>query len=368
MSYRCANPDCAYAETGVCARRIEFANPEEQCEDLRAGRDAAPDSATEKPISLRPEPDIASNVELPQDPGRFWSGFALGAEEAGSMLWDPAARLFTLMGGKDRGKTSFLTAVYILLANGFVSGFPYRFCGSRSLHGFQRLADPAIKWKGGEERVVPRTTQATYRQPSFLHLAFKERGHDALHVTNTLLTDMPGEWFERWGDGGASALPETLDFLPRTDGFIVVLDASRALTDRTYRKEVRYLLDRTIALCHESPIPQRPVALVLTKYDMIAAQAPIPGLTARKDPEGWGPLTAALRSLVTALKDLPEGTPWDIFPTAAFSRPSAQPVGVLSPLAFLLRSTTKVAPTQPSMALPRNFDGDFFRVFREDAT
>lgn len=366
MSYRCANEDCVYAETGVCARLAEFPDPEKQCVDLRLGRDAAGAGASEPPAPLTPQQELTADVELPQNPGRFWSGFALGAEEAGFMLWDPAARLFTIMGGKDRGKTSLLTAAYILLANGFVNAFPYRFCGSRSLHGFQRLADPAFKWKGDEQRVVPRTTQSNYRQPSFLHLALKARMHGPTTTTNVLLTDMPGEWFERWGDDGASALPETLDFLPRTDGFLVVVDAPKALADKVYRKEVRYLLERVVAFARASPRTQRPLALVLTKYDKIAKDVPIPSASLRKDPAEWGLLAATLRTLVTALDDLPTGTEWDVFPTAAFSRPSAQPVGVLAPLAFLLAHTTRFAPIQPLPA-PREFKGDFFQVFRDEA-
>jgi hypothetical protein len=181
-----------------------------------------------------------------------------------------------------------------------------------------------------------------------------------------LLTDMPGEWFEKWGDSGVAALPETLDFLPRTDGFLVVLDAPKAVADKVYRKEVRYLLERVVAFAGASRRPQRPVALVLTKFDNIAKDVPIPSADVRKDPANWGPLTAMLRTLVTALNDLPAGTPWDVFPTAAFSRPSAQPVGVLAPLAFLLAHTTRFAPMQP-LSAPREFKGDFFQVFRDEA-
>jgi hypothetical protein len=366
MSYRCTNEDCVYAETGVCARLAEFPDPEQQCVDLRLGRAIAGAGTSEIPAPLTPEHELPADVQLRREAGRFWSGFALGAEEAGSMLWDPAARLFTIMGGKDRGKTSLLTAAYILLANGLVNAFPYRFCGSRSLHGFQRLADPAFKWKGDEQRVVPRTTQSTYRQPSFLHLVLKARVYGPAAATNVLLTDMPGEWFEKWGDNGVAALPETLDFLPRSDGFMIVVDAPKALADKVYRKEVRYLLERVVAFANASPSPPRPIAVVLTKYDMIARDVRIPDAAARKHAVNWGRLATTLRSLVTALDELPAGTPWDVFPTAAFSRPSAQPVGVLAPFAFLLKHTTQFAPMQPLPA-PRDFKGDFFQVFRDEA-
>ncbi|MEZ4301071.1 MAG: hypothetical protein R3B70_39410 [Polyangiaceae bacterium] len=345
-------------------RRAEFPNPEEQCPDLRAGRQAATQAAPPTPLST-PAPPPAAEIEPELEAGRFWSGFALGAEEAGALLWAPETRLFTLMGGRDRGKTCWLTAAYILLANGFTDGFPYRFCGSRSLHGFQRLSDPAFKWSGPHDRILPRTTQASLRQPSFLHLAFKPRSYSVKRTTHVLLTDMPGEWFQNWADDGSRALPETLEFLPRTDGFLLAVDAQQAVADRAYRKDVRYLLDRTVALAQHSQAVRRPIAIVLTKYDAIVKKVPVPSLTSRKDPAAWGPLEPSLRSLVTALGDLPSGTPWDIFPTAAFSRPAAQPVGVLAPLAFLLDTTTRPMPLEPRSA-PREYRGDFFEVFRSE--
>lgn len=371
MSYRCDNTDCAYPETGVCPRKAEFPDPETQCIDLRRGREAAGTVSPAKPSV--PPPPTASSAEEPAtelDPptmaGRFWSGFALGGEEAGAMLWDPSARLFTLIGGEKRGKTSFLTALYIQLANGFTREFPWRFCGSRSLRGFQRLTDKAFEWKGGTAPIVPRTTHGNYRQPSFLHAAFRPRTYADAKTTQVLLTDMPGEWFDKWIDFGSQGLPETLEFLPRSDGFLVAIDAPGVISDRAYREDVRYTLDRLVTFLTAMDGSRAPIALVLTKYDLILEKVPIPAADERRQPAVWGLLRASLASFFQALDALPAGTHWDIFPTAAFSRPLAQPVGVLAPLHFLLKQTTCVAPMAP-ITIPGEFRGNFFEVFREEA-
>jgi Double-GTPase 2 len=367
MAYRCANPDCAYPETGVCARRAEFADPESQCVDLRRGRQASVVllAPPEKPAGpARPSEPVAEPA-VPAD--RFWSGMALGGEDAGAMLWDSRTRLFTLMGGEDRGKTCLLTALYIQMANGFTSGFPWRFCGSRSLQGFQQLADKAFEWKGGETRIVPRTTQSSFRQPSFLHLALRRRERRDASMTQVLLTDLPGEWFERWTDHGTQALLDTLEFLPRSDGFMLAVDAPKLLRDRVYTNDLGLLAERLTAFLGTVVGRPRPIAVVLTKYDEVLRHVPIPAPEHRRDAVAWGKLGRGLGPLFAALAAVPQGTPWEVFPTAAFSRPAAQPVGVLAPFCFLLEHTTLIEPLVP-LVVPRVYRGSYFEVFREEGS
>lgn len=367
MGYRCPNPDCAYPEAGKCVRG--FDTPETECEDLRPvlhgiGVKAAP-STPPPPLDETQSP---KSTPVPQDlgyEGNFWSGYALGGDEAGSFLWDPRTLLFTVVGGKDRGKTCLLTAFYIQLANGFTADFPYRFCGSRSLEGFRRLSDSAFAWQGGEERILPRTTNSSFRQPSFLHLALK-RDNPATHLygpaQHVLLTDMPGEWFESWVDHGSEGLPERLDFLQRSDGILLTLDTPRLLRDRTYRKDSIYLFDRIVEFQKQNPRVRRAVAVVLTKYDRVVSALGFPK-TDRKQPEQWGALAPTITKLLASHHPISE-VPFDIFPCAAFSRPSQVPVGALAPFRFLLECTMARAPIEP-IAVPVNAEGRFFGMFRE---
>ncbi|MEP7122660.1 MAG: hypothetical protein ABJE95_17180 [Byssovorax sp.] len=372
-SYRCKNPDCAYSDTGVCARATEFSDPETECDDLQNGRAQPNDGAPDTRVSIYPsvaalEPAIqdgGSESDARIEPSRFWSGSALGGEEAGEFLWDPRSKLFTIMGGEDRGKTCFLTAFYIQLANGYTAGFPWRFCGSRSLQGFQRLTDPAFDWQGGEKPIVPRSTQSSFRQPSFLHVALKRDGSRHALPTHLILTDMPGEWFDTWIDMGSSGLPDTLEFLPRSDGFLLVIDAPAVLTNREYRKNVSYLLDRLIAFLGLSTSSAAPIAVVLAKYDKIAHQASLPEGDMRRDAKQWGILESRLAALFKRLDELPPNIPWNVFPCAAFSQPGAQPVGVLAPFAFLLEETMRL-DSLPPMTIEPEYRGSFFEVFRGD--
>jgi hypothetical protein len=370
MAYRCANQDCAFAETGVCARKAEFADPPLQCVDLQEGKRRAaalspPNPSPESNLHERRASDFnGSEAAKSGEAGRFWSGLALGSDEAGWLLGDPRTRLFTVIGGQNRGKTCLLTAFYIQLANGFTADFPWNFCGSRSLDGFQRLANPAFDWEGGEERIVPRTTHSSFRQPSFLHLALKRRTHARTRALHVLLTDMPGEWFERWMDVGSQGFSETLEFMPRSDAFMVMLDAPKLLVDRNYKNDQEYLLARLVEFNRQFGGVHRPIALVLTKYDQIAKEVPIPPVEARNNPDLWGSLRSPLGSMTRVLKDLPEAIPWKIFPCAAFSRPSALPVGVLAPFDFLLEQTSKFQTPLPTSSQPR-FNGRFLSMFRE---
>ena len=370
-SYRCKNLDCAYAETGVCARKAEFPEPETQCVDLQEGRTKLEGPAEQRasvPPSAAavvvPAPDAIAEAGTTIETSRFWSGSALGSDEAGAILWDPCSKLFTIIGGEDRGKTCFLTAFYIQLANGYTAGFPWRFCGSRSLQGFQNLTDSAFAWEGGESRIIPRTTQGSFRQPSFLHVALKPDTHHHAHPTHMLLTDMPGAWFERWIDTGSEGLPETLEFLPRSDGFLMILDAPELLTSRPYQKNVIYLLDRLIAFLRLPTSTPKPIAIVLTKYDKIAKTASLPEGEMRREAAHWGPLASRLVTLFQRLKDLPMNAPWNVFPCAAFSQPGAQPVGVLAPFTFLLEEAMRLEPLPP-VAIEHSYRGSFFEVFRE---
>jgi len=377
MATRCSNLDCAYPDAGKCARG--FDDPGAQCGDWQTALIAAGSLAKPRTTPSTPPPaaqpaaanateasEEAASVEIDAGyDGNFWSGYALGGDEAASLLWDPRPLLFTIVGGTHRGKTCLLTAFYIQLVNGLTGDFPYRFCGSRSFEGFQRLANPAFAWKGGEERIVPRTTASSFRQPSFLHLALKQtRPAEKLYdpPQHVLFTDMPGEWFDTWIDLGDAALQGSLEFLPRTDGVLLTLDAPRLMNDGAYRRNSLYLFDRLVGFLTSGGFSRRPLAIVLTKYDKVVGEVGLPKGD-RRDPAAWGQLQTSIRKFRVKLDETPQ-IPWDIFPCAAFWRPTAAPLGVLDPFDFLLRETTRRRPMD-TIAAPRDVESRYMCMFRE---
>lgn len=371
MRSPCANLECSYQDTGECARRTEFPDPEAQCIDLRRGRGVSGMvPAPVPPINqeLEPTPDCSSPSN---DPFRFWSGLALGSEEAAALLWNPQTKLITIAGERDSGKTCLLTALYIQMANGFTNDIPYRFAGSHTLRGFQALSDKAFQWQGGETRILPRTTQSNHRNASFLHLSLGDLKTKNTLPWHLLLTDMPGEWFQNWIGHGQTSFRDALEFMPRSDGFVLTVDVHRLNQDRIYRRNQSYLITRIATLLRESQIHRRPVALVLTKFDRLPKDAvrAIPPPGERLDAGRWGSLQNSIRPLLEQLHDLPTQTPRAVFPCAAFARPSGQPLGVFEPFVFVLKYATVHYPIVPSEPPIREFKDPkrsrYFMMFQE---
>lgn len=354
MSGRCTNPECGYPDT-PCLRRAEFADWERECPELQAALGPATVSPTEPP----PEhvPAAAQPAPRPPEPGRFWTGHALGSREVFSLLTDNPPRLVAVAGREDAGKTTLLVSQYLRIAQGGAPGV--RFCGSRTLRGWDQLADAAWEWSGEPGlRIVPRTSLGSHREPGLLHLSFKRRwGGDSRavlpQVSELLLTDFPGEWFERWTAN--VAYERDMPWLARVEVFWVVVDAPRLLSDRKAGRDARTLVNRVLDRASDG----RPVALVLTKIDDVQA----PAQAERRDPAAWpGRLGEQLQALLSEFER--HTGPKAFFPVAAFPGRAgeAPPEGVLDPLRFALESSRPDA-ARPTLA---RHSERYFQCFREE--
>lgn len=345
---RCANPDCGFPDL-PCQRRAEFYDPEVDCPDLRAG--ASMDFS-----ALFTEEAAAETVDAgPRPPGRFWSGLALGSHESLPTFADNPPILITAAGREATGKTCLLVAQYLRIATGCPDIFPYRFVGSRTLRGWEQLSGAAFAWTGADgEKIVPRTNLGSHREPSFLHLAFRERvspQSNALHpeVTDVIITDMPGEWFYRWSQ--EVAYEKNLPFLPRSDVFWVIVDAPRLVTDRRADRDALDLLNRILDFAQDG----RSVALVLTQIDLV----PVPPQEEWQNARAWGALGRPLGRLLERLSR--HSGPTGFYPVSAFPGPGgAPPVGVIDPL----RIAIERRPPRPLPPVPRPNER-YFHQFRE---
>lgn len=351
MPGTCSNPDCGFPGT-PCLKRSEFPDPERDCPDLAAG--IAAGGAPAETVAEPPRPATRSS---PPGPSRFWSGHTLGSQEAFSLFTDNPPRFVAVCGREDAGKTCLLVSQYLQIAQGRAPGV--RFCGSRTLRGWDQLADVAWEWTGDPSvRIVPRTSLGSHREAGLLHYAFKRRwGGDSRlvlpAVRELVLTDFPGEWFERWALH--AEVEAELPWLKRVDVFWVVIDAPRLLSDRKAIRDARSLLSKVLA-----EAGQRPVALVLTQTDRV--DAPEPAVWA--DTHAWeGRLRKHLEELTAILAQHPG--PRTFLPLSAFPSRAGDlaPQGVLDPLRFALEVPTPVTvlPTKP-----RESDR-MFHHFRESA-
>jgi hypothetical protein len=251
------------------------------------------------------------------------------------------ARFIAVLGSFNAGKTSLLASFFLQLAQGQAKDLPYRFASSLTLKGFRDLAERANQWSGSPtEGIVPRTVTETRR---FLHLGLRpSHPRDDRHL-DVLISDLPGEWTRDWIRIENEAAQRRFDFLPRANGFMVVVDSHTLLKDKGNQKdaETSRVLRRITDLARSPSTngPRRGLALVLSKLDLIIDEVEPPSPEARFERTAWGALGQRLPRTWQALEQAREaGLELGIFPVSAFPRPlsGGQPVGVVAPFAQVL--------------------------------
>lgn len=190
-----------------------------------------------------------------------WTGNAMGIEDMAYLVGSAKARVLTLAGAADAGKTSLLAAFYLLIARGI---FPddVRFAGSLTLEGWENISNN-LRWsaKNGPS-FPPHTSSGVGRRPGLLHLTF-----DLLDQRCELLSaDAPGEWFSDWATNKLHPLAEGARWLAGcTDVFLVIAD-SEALSGEERGLSRKALIDLLRRIGDERN--DCPVALVWTKCDL----------------------------------------------------------------------------------------------------
>ncbi|MCA6115202.1 hypothetical protein J6524_09860 [Bradyrhizobium sp. WSM 1738] len=202
--------------------------------------------------------ELTDEVLLP------WSGSALGLADLGFLAGRARPMVVGIAGSQNAGKTTLLGAWYLLLGRGAVKLPNKVFAGSYSLAGWEAVAG-SLRWDPGyPASFPPHTTSRSGRAPGLLHLSFRDERRRRL--TDYLMTDAPGEWFQKWsinrdspGGLGARWVAERADIL------LIVADRD-ALSGEgmgSARGAFQVLAGRMAA-----ERKGRPVALVWTKADV----------------------------------------------------------------------------------------------------
>lgn len=209
---------------------------------------------------------IASVALAPGDTGvshrLTWSGNSLGAVDVRTVAARSRPSLIGLVGAYDAGKTTLLTALYLLLTGGHHPP-SYRFAGSNSLGGWETLAYTMRRLPDSGPTFPPHTPANVGRVPGMLHLALRGDGERRREV---LLTDAPGEWFERWAVDKASPQAEGAKWMAEHASAFALFADCQALSgpDRgPAHADLSLLADR---LADE--VRGRPVAVVWSKSDI----------------------------------------------------------------------------------------------------
>ena len=201
-----------------------------------------------------------SKVKLEVPPP--WSGCALGMDDVDVIAARGTPHVIGVIGPHNAGKTTLLAAWYLLLCRG--RRVPDRqFAGSASFEGWESLAH----WMRWDPQVnptfPPHTTMGQGRQPGLLHLAFRRSSGS---LEDVLLTDAPGEWFEKWAVQRAdSEAAGGRWIIKHADIFLFIVD-SESLTgpDRGRARGLIVQLARRL----RDERGQRPVCVLWTKTDV----------------------------------------------------------------------------------------------------
>lgn len=193
-----------------------------------------------------------------------WSGSALGLADLGFIAGRTRPIVVGVAGPQNAGKTTLLGAWYLLLGRGAAHIEGRQFAGSYTLAGWEAVAG-SLRWDPGQPpSFPPHTTSRSGRAPGLLHLSFR----DAIQARSTdfLLTDAPGEWFQKWAVNRDSTEGAGARWVAdRADVLLLVADRE-ALSGENMgsARGSLQLLARRLAAERRA----RPVALVWTKSDV----------------------------------------------------------------------------------------------------
>ena len=190
-----------------------------------------------------------------------WSGAALGTAGLAFLTGRGEPKLVAVMGPHNAGKTTLLGLFYQQVGRSGHFG-DARFAGSYSLEGWEAIAH-ALRWEGNVPRFPPHTSSGGGRIPGLLHFAMR---NGAGVLSDVLLADSPGEWFQRWAiDPAADDAEGACWLVERASAILVVADcAALAGAERGQaRSDIIQLLRRVAAERRD-----RPVAMAWTKADI----------------------------------------------------------------------------------------------------
>ena len=191
-----------------------------------------------------------------------WSGNSFGIVDLELVSGRSNPTIIGIVGPHDAGKTTLLAAMYLLISHGRMPK-GRTLAGSYTLGGWENLAN-FLRWKGGQApSFPPHTSSNSGRMPGLLHIALRNVD-DSLE--DVLLTDAPGEWFERWAVNKNAAGLEGARWISRFASAFMLFADSDALSGPQKGERRTQLIALAERLGDEAGA--RPVAVIWSKSDV----------------------------------------------------------------------------------------------------
>lgn len=252
LKFVCSQGTCWPAETGCNMGEDDFT----QCPHFEKNAENDFGSAAPKTANSRVSED---DHFLP------WTGNSLGSVDLQFVAGRSRPWMIGIIGSQNSGKTTLLTAFYLLLSRG--QRLPkHIFTNSYSLHGWENLASE-LRWKSNDGPTFPpHTSSNAGRKPGLMHLAFRRESEAPTDlIEDIILTDAPGEWFQRWAISASDPVAEGARYIVKhADAFLLLAD-SEALAgpDRGTARNDLYQLGQRLS----DHLVGRPLAVVWSKAD-----------------------------------------------------------------------------------------------------
>jgi len=288
---RCSLAECTLAVTGVC---VLSHSPASACPNFLGDSEQLHASGPKVPNSELKTRQLSAGNEL-------------GAQELSTLMARRYGKIVGVLGETGTGKTSLLSALYLLASIGELRA-GLTFGGSSTLVGFEQRLRLLRGWEGPglPDQIVEHTVLADPRRPGFVHLTFFDMRPRTTH--DIFFSDLPGEWTTDLIKRVSAA--NRFLFLRRADVIIIVVQAPSLLRPERRHNEIqncRILLQRLRdAIGVDMQIP---VVFVITRCDLTGPSVPPAAyeLAATSQDFGFANTSIVPVAAFSAREDVPSG-------------------------------------------------------------
>lgn len=250
----CSKPDCPVASGGGCS---EGHNPIASCPYYGG----ASDDDVDEGVTGYEESERANGRDESLVP--LSSGEALDASEVDVFLrWRPAT-FVTIVGDRDSGKTTLVSAFYDRFLRGPFAG--HIFAGSRTLVGLEKRSHYARVDSGRAKPDTPRTSISEGLR--FFHFAVRSAVPPA-DRTDLMLSDRAGETY-RQARSNSDLIAELIE-LAQADRVVLLLDGARIAEAVTRAGAIQAVRQSLRAFLDGGGLRQQSIVqVVTTKIDLL---------------------------------------------------------------------------------------------------